>query len=523
MAKLKTVRVILIVWLLVTSRIILGTPIHGIPILGAPVVIADKSATTGSFDFASVKASDDSHLVWSECKVHQAVDNTECASMTVPLDWDHPHANKNITIALARMPATDPSSRIGALLFNPGGPGASAISSMDTFSPRLNKYFDIVAMDPRGTGESVEVGPIKRQTHLFKRLPLTDAEYDEIAESNRNTAQAFVDVSGGVSKYVDTISVARDVEAVRIALSERQLNFVGFSYGAQVAYTYAELFPTKFRAIVLDGVSDRTVHDLEMTRRRYVALQDAFDRFAAWCDSSFTCRLYGLDSRQTLHHALDLAGDSADCLSNYMFEMLHQGWYTGLAEILATVVGKANWAAITMGWLVNRFTEPSERPHWTYDDLDMSSICRLTDAEPSSNHIAVRCLDSSPIRPNVSDLVALQQFLDTSTSAVHKFGNLAERATACIGWPFPPRNPPHRLQLPADTPPILIVNSLYDIQTPYVGALNVQSQIPNSVLLTTQREKHCSYDRWGTSKATRIIDDYLIAGELPDSGTVVNR
>ena len=50
----------------------------------------------------------------------------ECATLDVPLDYDEPDGD-TIEIALARVPATDADERIGSLVFNPGGPGASGI------------------------------------------------------------------------------------------------------------------------------------------------------------------------------------------------------------------------------------------------------------------------------------------------------------------------------------------------------------------------------------------------------------
>ena len=46
----------------------------------------------------------------------------------MPLDYDEPDG-ETIDIALARVPATDADERIGSLVFNPGGPGASGIDS----------------------------------------------------------------------------------------------------------------------------------------------------------------------------------------------------------------------------------------------------------------------------------------------------------------------------------------------------------------------------------------------------------
>src|SRR6185312_10519474 len=49
-----------------------------------------------------------------------------CGTIRVPLDYRRP-AGRQITIAVSRVPATDPAHRRGVLLLNPGGPGGEGL------------------------------------------------------------------------------------------------------------------------------------------------------------------------------------------------------------------------------------------------------------------------------------------------------------------------------------------------------------------------------------------------------------
>src|SRR3989442_11569032 len=60
-------------------------------------------------------------IAWTDCG-----SGFQCGSLQVPLDYMHPNG-RTISIALTRRPATDTAKRIGSLLLNPGGPGASGI------------------------------------------------------------------------------------------------------------------------------------------------------------------------------------------------------------------------------------------------------------------------------------------------------------------------------------------------------------------------------------------------------------
>jgi hypothetical protein len=66
----------------------------------------------------------------------------------VPLDHDEPRGTQ-IGLSVARLPATDPSRRIGSLLVNPGGPGGSGVEIVQAiggllFTEEVRARYDIV-------------------------------------------------------------------------------------------------------------------------------------------------------------------------------------------------------------------------------------------------------------------------------------------------------------------------------------------------------------------------------------------
>jgi pimeloyl-ACP methyl ester carboxylesterase len=195
-------------------------------------------------------------ITWRDCG-----DGLECAEVLVPADWDAPDGTQ-IGLALARRPAGDPGRRVGALLVNPGGPGASGIAWLRRGGPvEIGERFDIVAWDPRGVGASTALdcaGVGGTQGTEVHRADTTDRDGgDHLA-----LLQAFVDACAtGSAEIIDDLGTARtvsDMEAIRIGLGGEPLNYLGFSYGTYLGLAYAERYGPNLRAMVLDGVVDPT-------------------------------------------------------------------------------------------------------------------------------------------------------------------------------------------------------------------------------------------------------------------------
>ena len=118
----------------------------------------------------------------------------QCADLQVPLSYDDP-AGPTISIGVLRKQATDPASRIGSVVFNPGGPGVSGVETAGAFGAlgigaELNRSFDFVGFDPRGVANSTPAIDCQ-----------TDAERDASrAEVSRTRTQAEVDAANAESR-----------------------------------------------------------------------------------------------------------------------------------------------------------------------------------------------------------------------------------------------------------------------------------------------------------------------------------
>lgn len=180
--------------------------------------------------------------------------------MQVPLDWDDLDGAK-LELAIARRPAEgDPR---GSVLVNPGGPGGSGIELLDYVFladpfDGLRDHFDIVGWDPRGTNgsEAVDCDAPVDDFRALDPSPDDAKEADELVDAATEIAQDCERAASDRLAHISTDDTVKDMEAIRRALGDERMSFYGFSYGTALGAFYADQFPDRVRAIVLDGVVD---------------------------------------------------------------------------------------------------------------------------------------------------------------------------------------------------------------------------------------------------------------------------
>jgi pimeloyl-ACP methyl ester carboxylesterase len=202
-------------------------------------------------------------LDWQPCG--DAAPAFECATAQVPLDYDRPRGAQ-ITLALTRLPAANPAARIGSIFFNPGGPGGSGVDFVQglgeqLYSDQVRARFDLVGFDPRGVARSTPLQCFDTTDEALAALhpfpfPVTREEERIWVQSDRAWARACAENAGPILDHMSTANVARDMDLLRRAVGDPRMTFVGYSYGSHVGSTYANMFPDKVRAVVIDGVID---------------------------------------------------------------------------------------------------------------------------------------------------------------------------------------------------------------------------------------------------------------------------
>ncbi len=233
---------------------------------------------------------------WGPCKADQSEESApipegaECGMLSVPVDYAKPDGEV-ARLAMIRFPAT--GDKIGSLLVNPGGPGESGVegaaSLLTSLPEEVRERFDIVGFDPRGVANSTPAvwcnsDADNDRLRADPQVDYSPAGVEHIENETKAFVQRCVDKMGKeFLANVGTANVVKDLDAMREALGDEKLTYLGYSYGTRIGASYAEAYPDKVRAMILDGAVDPNADPTEANIRQAAAFQTAFNDYAADC------------------------------------------------------------------------------------------------------------------------------------------------------------------------------------------------------------------------------------------------
>ncbi|MFI1918612.1 alpha/beta hydrolase [Nocardia sp. NPDC020380] len=461
-------------------------------------------------------------LSWTNCPAEMGT-QVQCASVEVPLDWDKPDGDK-ITVGLNRLPASDAAHRIGSLVIDPGGPGGAGtgVVAGESAHPgilpaQLRSRFDLIGFDPRGIGTSKPL--VQCDTELQAKLPdiypTDQASFDALVAANRALGQSCQRLTGPLLDHVDTINVARDLDVVRQRLGDGPLNYLGLSYGTEIGFEYARLFPGNSRALVLDGALVHSLPPSAMHVYETAAFEDTLHRFADWCHTATDCALGGDDANSVVRDLATQArraplaapgcAASGECKPT-----------VGLGDLMQQIQDQMLFAPdlqpVSPGWPGLAKALDQAR----HGDATALSPAKPTPADAAG--LAVGCAEFRADFDSYAMLKSEQALAATLAPNTLGIGQSYSYLAQCQGWPGAFSNPPHTdIAKPTIRP--LLVNATHDPSTSYGWAQLMATEIPNAVFLTRDGNGHTSSFLPGQTRDA--IVDYLINGTLPAPGTVL--
>ncbi|MGH3376593.1 MAG: alpha/beta hydrolase, partial [Actinoallomurus sp.] len=450
-------------------------------------------------------------ISWAKCAGGDpSLAKSECAQIQVPLDYGHPNGKK-ISVAVSRLKHTDNAHYKGVLIANPGGPGGSGLylsgGLAGWFSgvghDEIAADYDIIGFDPRGVGASqpaVTCDPHFSDPVRPDYVPHKAADEAVWLKKSKAYAKACASKFGWLLPHLKTTDAARDIDAIRAALGQKQISYYGFSYGTYLGATYGTLFPGRVRHMILDGnVDDRGVwYDAQLEQDK------AFERnikfFFGWIakyDAHFHLGKTEAAVEKAYYKMRAGAGKSAiggkvgpdELDDTFLNAGYNTGWYEPIADVFSAFVTKGDAAAVTDFYEQNIFT-PDDNGFAMYNAVQAADA-RWPRSWAKWHHDAAK--------------------LYRQGDHFNTWGNVWFNAPVKY-WPFQ-GGPTLKINAKGMTPALLVQSTL-DAATPYPGGVEMHKLLPSRLVAELGGKTHAN-----TLNGNACLDDkvaaYLETGALP--------
>ena len=478
---------------------------------GSPAASAAAPSASSTAPGASPTLAPQKPVRWTSCGT-----KFQCATLRLPRDY-HDLAAGTLDVAIIRLPATEQGERIGSLIVNPGGPGGSGIEFVregySSFPSAIRKRFDLIGFDPRGVNTSSPVRCIDDLDGLAALDPSPDnaKELESLVSQAKEYADACAKRNATILPYLSTDAVVDDLDRIRQAVGDEKITYLGFSYGTLIGSMYADRYPDRIRAMVLDGAIDPSLSEVELRTGQAKAFEAELGRFLARCARRTSCKFHEGGNSAKAFDALMRAIDKKSLPTPQVYDRRRVGPGLAFSAVLGSMYNKASWAALESGLALAKRGDGSllilladpfrgRKPNGTYSNQ-------------SDAYFSNTCLDF-PVSTDVSTYTKLAA---TFRKVAPRFQAAAYNDLPCAFWSIPAQRTPAPAS-GAGAPPIVVVGSTGDPATPYAWAKSLAKQLESAVLVTRKGEGHTGYLL--STCIRKSLDPYLLELTVPKDGLV---
>ena len=472
------------------------------------VVIGTFSIERSQRPLNSLKSYQTQTLSWSQCS-----DIFECTYLKVPIDYSNLKEGQ-FALRVVRLKAKDQGGRIGSLVINPGGPGASgvdyALEAQYVFGPSMLAKYDIVGFDPRGIGGSAPI-------HCLNG-PQTDASFaaDSKPDNAKELAALIKDTHQYVSRceaktknilHYSTADSARDMDLLRAALGDKKLNYLGVSYGTYLGTLYADFFPDNVGRMVLDGAISPIVSSTQQNLTQAIGFDTALNAFIADCYTQLNC-------------ALEQPAATARKQITGLFESASHKPFTSTSgrPVTESLVVLGTAAALydrATGW--PQLRDALQQAQSGDGDKFLALADEYSQRNPDGSYptnendaqFVIDCLDWKGPR-TTAEMVNEAKVFAVQAPVFGPY--LAYSGLACQFFPKLAIASPVIKKI--STTPIVIVGTTRDPATPYKWALDLHKTIQHSRLISLNGDGHTGYGH-GSACVDSAVDHYFLTGVAP--------
>ena len=459
-------------------------------------------------ELASLADYQSQSLTWSKC-----LDNFECSYLRVPVDYLN-YEDGQFRLRVMRLAATNQRSKIGSLVINPGGPGASGVNYVYTadyiFGPSLLEKYDIVGFDPRGVGESEPIHCLTNsqtdQSFAADSKPDNQKELNILIKEMRQYVSRCESRTRDILHF-STADSARDMDLLRSALGQKKLNYLGVSYGTYLGTLYANFFPTKVGRMVLDGAISPIVTSTEQNLTQAIGFDSALDAFIADCYTRLNCVLAQPIEQARKQIIALFEGAAKKPLSGAKGRPVTESLLvlgtasalydraTGWPQLRAALKQAQTGAGDNFLALADEYAQRNSDGTYSGNETDAQFV--------------IDCLDWKGPR-TTAEIVSEAKVFATKAPVFGPY--LAYSGLACQFFPKLAIASPVIKKI--STTSILIVGTTRDPATPYTWALDLHNTILNSRLISLNGDGHTGYGH-GSSCVDDAVDHYFLTGIPP--------
>jgi pimeloyl-ACP methyl ester carboxylesterase len=437
----------------------------------------------------------------------------ECGNIEVPFDYADPEQG-SFVLYVKKHNAASPADRIGSMMVNPGGPGFGGSSLADDaryyFSQDLIDRFDIIAWDPRGTGEST---PAVNCVDTFDEYfgldspPETPDEKQALIDASQAFNDKCAENSGTILPYISTQASAQDINSLRLALGEEKVSFFGFSYGSELGTTWATMFPETVRAIVVDGAVDPNASSVQEGMNQAKGFEGQLSTFLKQCSEKTTCEFHNNGDAEAAFDKLvldidakplEVSKDRTPVTQGVLFTAVAQAMYSDyywpqLSEALSAAQNGDGKGILQL-----------------YDDYYQRKVDGTYGNELEA-FLAISCLDD----PGATSTNDVDSQIDEFIAAAPRLGGNFAYGYSCALWPV--KQAPRVTITGKGAGPIVVVGTTGDPATPLDSTRKMALGLEQGILIVVDANQHTGYG--ANSCVVKAVDDYLIKLTVPANET----
>jgi len=447
-------------------------------------------------------------IEWTACDGSTSTE-VECGNIEVPFDYANPDQG-SFVLYVKRHNATNPADRVGSMMVNPGGPGFGGSSLADDaqyyFSQDIIDHFDIIAWDPRGTGESTpSVNCVDTFDEYFglDSPPETPDEKQALIDASQAFNDKCEEKSGTILPYISTKASAQDINSLRLALGEEKVSFFGFSYGSELGTTWATMFPETVRAIVVDGAVDPNASSIQEGMNQAKGFEGQLAAFLKQCSEKTTCAFHNGGNAEAAFDKLVIDIDSKPLEVSKDRTPVTQG-------VLFTAVAQAMysdyyWPQLSEA-LIDAQLGDGKGILQLYDDYYQ----RNTDGTYGNEleaFLAISCLDD----PGATSTEEVDSHIEEFIAAAPRLGGNFAYGYSCALWPVKQAD---RITITGKSAgPIVVVGTTGDPATPLSSTRKMALGLEQGILIVVDANQHTGYG--ANNCVVKAVDDYLIKLIVP--------